>query len=80
MILVILGWIYFQNENSQNYKVIEVGSTIHRRGRSRRKWTDEIREAGNKNRKNLDEMKKLARDRKEWRHWLQEELESSYHT
>lgn len=58
-------------------KIMETGPPINRRrGRPRRKWMDQIIEIGRKKGKNVDEMKTMARNRKEWREWVQKEPES----
>lgn len=46
-----------------------------RRGRPRRKWIDQIKEEGARKGVTLGEMRRIAKDREEWKRWIREEAE-----
>jgi len=55
-------------------RIMEGGKPRNRkRGRSRRKWLDQIEEHGRKKGKTKEEMKTLARDRRAWKEWVKED-------
>lgn len=64
------GHIIRKDEQSLLKKITEsTGGRKRKRGRPRKRWTQRIEEIGTKRGKTLAEMKRMSKNRKEWKDW-----------